>query len=244
MKDNNPNYSRMNRKKRRNKGNQLLNIMIGLVVVSILIVGAFIIIGGKNDDGKELATEQETNDTDDSLNVEKPTNEDNTDSSSDADESTGDSDEDNNSTDQESDDNTENGSTDSSDSQNNENEVDSENPGTVTIVPSDDSIIEETIINTAWKPVGTEQTGPHESKYDGQSVDWNEKKKAASYATGFAEGELIFWKIKNGGGPQKSVAIVSTKDKSKKYRVFLEWVDEKGWQPVKMDKLTTLDFEY
>ncbi len=30
----------------------------------------------------------------------------------------------------------------------------------------------------------------------------------------------------------------------RKYRVYLEWVDEKGWKPVKMDILNTLDFEY
>ena len=75
-------------------------------------------------------------------------------------------------------------------------------------------------------------------------VDWAEKKKALSYATGHSEDELIFWKIKNGGGPQKSIGIVSTRDKSEKYRVFLEWVDEKGWKPVQMDILNTLDFEY
>ena len=55
---------------------------------------------------------------------------------------------------------------------------------------------------------------------------------------------LIFWRIENGGGPQKSIGIVSTRDKSEKYRVYLEWVDEKGWQPVKMDILNTLDFDY
>ena len=51
------------------------------------------------------------------------------------------------------------------------------------------------------------------------------------------EDALIIWKIKNGGSPQKSIGIVSTKDKVEKYRVYLEWVDEKGWKPVKMDVL-------
>ncbi len=58
------------------------------------------------------------------------------------------------------------------------------------------------------------------------------------------EDALIIWKIKNGGSPQKSIGIVSTKDKVEKYRVYLEWVDEKGWKPVKMDVLNTLDFNY
>ena len=70
------------------------------------------------------------------------------------------------------------------------------------------------------------------------------KQQALAYATGLSQDSMIFWKIKNGGGPQKSVGIVSSKDKVEKYRVYLEWVDGKGWKPVKMDVLKTLDFEY
>jgi len=117
-------------------------------------------------------------------------------------------------------------------------------PGSVTSVPSGDSIISETIINAAWKPIGTTQTGDHVSQYVVTSVDWNEKKQALAYATGLPQDSMIFWKIKNGGGPQKSIGIVSSRDSTQKYRVYLEWVDGEGWKPVKMDKLTTLDFDY
>ncbi|MBO1912120.1 YrrS family protein, partial [Microvirga sp. 3-52] len=99
-------------------------------------------------------------------------------------------------------------------------------------------------IKTGWEPIGTKQTGEHVSLYDGKSVDWQEKISAISYATDLAEDALIIWKIKNGGSPQKSIGIVSTKDKVEKYRVYLEWIDEKGWKPVKMDVLNTLDFDY
>ena len=85
-------------------------------------------------------------------------------------------------------------------------------PGSVTSVPSDDAIIAETITDTAWKPIGTTQTGEHVSLYDGKSVDWNEKKQALAYATGLSQDSMIFWKIKNGGGPQKSIGIVSSRD--------------------------------
>ena len=122
--------------------------------------------------------------------------------------------------------------------------ISSEESGTVTYGPSDDKIIAETVVNTAWKPIGTTQTGVHTSMYDGKSVDWNEKKQALAYATGLSENEMIFKKIKNGGGPQKSIGIVSSRDGSEKYRVYLEWVDEQGWKPVQMDKLTTLEFDY
>src|SRR5699024_3718415 len=93
------------------------------------------------------------------------------------------------------------------------------------------------IVNPDWKPVGTKQTGEHVSKYDGQSDDWNEKKKAISYATGLSEDQLYFDRIQNGGSPQKSEGIVRSKDNSKKYKVYLEWVDGQGWKPVKMDVL-------
>lgn len=99
-------------------------------------------------------------------------------------------------------------------------------------------------MNPAWEPIGTEQSGEHVSVYKRNSVDWKEKEQALIYATGISAENMIIWKLKNGGSPQKSIGIISTKDKTEKYRVFLEWVDNEGWKPVKMDVLTTLDFNY
>lgn len=242
MNNNDPNFSRINRKRRTSKSNQLLNVLIGLVVLLIIVVGAFIIIGPKDDKGNDLATDenveestsnptdsQESDSVDDeSIEIVEPDDEE---TESSTDQNAGLSADDSNDGDTESDSST-------------SSEGEEESSGTVTIVPSEDDFIQESVINTSWKPIGTEQTGVHESKYDGESIDWVEKQKALAYATGFEKDELIYWKIKNGGSPQKSIGIVSTKDKSEKFRVFLEWVDGQGWQPVKMDKLTTLDFEY
>ncbi|MFC5604014.1 YrrS family protein [Sporosarcina koreensis] len=237
MKGNDPRYSRVNRKKMRNRSNQLLNIMIGLVVLLIIIVGASIIVGNNGDDGKESVSGLEEADNAGSKENESHSEENNSDPSDEGKESS-----------ESGNDNDKGQSTSGSEgtggSDNSDEEANEDEPGKVTIVPDNDDIVMETVIDTAWQPIGTSQTGVHESKYDGVSVDWNEKKKAISYATGHSEEELIFWKIKNGGGPQKSVGIASTRDKSKKYRVFLEWVDGKGWQPVQMDILNTLDFEY
>ncbi|WP_158233023.1 MULTISPECIES: DUF1510 family protein [unclassified Sporosarcina] len=93
------------------------------------------------------------------------------------------------------------------------------------------------VVNPDWKPVGTKQSGEHVSKYDGQSDDWHEKKKAISYATGMSEDQLYFDRIQNGGSPQKSEGIVRSKDNSKKFKVYLQWVDGQGWKPVKMEVL-------
>lgn len=118
-------------------------------------------------------------------------------------------------------------------------------PGIVSKPEQDeDSIVIETIVDTSWEPIGTKQTGYHESKYDGKSIDWNEKKEAIAYATLFDVEDLIFWKIKNGGDEQRSIGIVSTFDKKHKYRVYLQWEDGKGWKPTKLEVLRTLDFEY
>ncbi|AYC29699.1 YrrS family protein [Paenisporosarcina cavernae] len=98
--------------------------------------------------------------------------------------------------------------------------------------------------NGEFEPIGTSQTGEHVSSYDKNSVDWKEKVSALSYATGLAPNDMIVWYIGNGGSPQKSVGTVSSNDKEKKYKVYLEWVDQEGWLPTKVETLQTLDGSY
>lgn len=109
---------------------------------------------------------------------------------------------------------------------------------------SSDEFVEESRIDPTWEPIGTTQSGEHVSVYDKGSVDWKEKEQALLYATGLTEGDVIFWKIKNGGDPQRSIGIVSSMDQVEKYRVYLEWVDGEGWQPVQLDVLNTLEFDF
>ncbi|MEK3934121.1 YrrS family protein [Sporosarcina sp. FSL W7-1349] len=250
MKEREPDFSRTSRKRRRSKSNNILNALIGLVVVLIIITASIIFTGNKGeeqaepeedaltDSGQEETEEQQ--DTDlvledqaDEEEAETPTVE------SDRSE-------------------TAQPPADSTQGQNNgstsqreettlkpaEKEEKADEGGKVTYAKPDDPVIAETIVNSSWKPIGTTQTGDHVSQYDGESVDWQEKKQAIAYSTGIPEESLIYWKIKNGGSPQKSVGIVSTKDKSEKYQVHLEWVDGEGWKPVQMDVLNTLEFEY
>ncbi|MCM3743425.1 DUF1510 family protein [Sporosarcina luteola] len=241
MKGNEPRYSRVNRKKMRNRSNRLLNSMIGLVILLILIVGASIITGNKDDEGKENASEEkvleESGSSDDEAKQEE------NDSISDVEDEEGSS--------EHSDaveDDADESSSPGTESEGTEGSEDSteevEEPGTVVIVPGTDEIIKETITNPAWQPIGTDQSGEHVSKYEAGSIDYNEKKKAIAYATGFSEDQLFYKRVKNGGGPQKSIGIVTTKDGSKIFRVYIEWVDGKGWKPTRMDVLKTLDFEY
>ncbi|WP_035097756.1 YrrS family protein [Anoxybacteroides tepidamans] len=100
--------------------------------------------------------------------------------------------------------------------------------------PSSDVLKE--IVNPSWQPVGTTQTEPHVTQFDEQSVDWKEMLDAVSYATGLSQTDMIVWFIGN-NGPNKAVATVSPKDKSVKYRVYIEWVENQGWKPTKVQQL-------
>ena len=226
-----PNFSRSRRKKGRNRSNRILNLLIGLVVLLIIIVATTIFLQGEEDHAGDDVVERTDNEG--AVNTEDN-------STSEMDEGTlgGNSglEDDANGNNEE----RENDYEERMDEQHMEEEH-SDSPGRV-ILPSEDEVIAETIIDPSWQPIGTTQTGEHTSLYDGNSVDWEEKKKALAYATGLPYESMIFWKIKNGGGPQKSIGIVSSKDSEEKYRVYLEWVDGKGWKPVKMDVLDNIGF--
>ena len=214
--------------------NTILNGLIGLVVVLIIITAGFIFLG--NDD--EAKKDDNTKDTESTETAGGSENEEEADpadqigSEQIADEET----EDSEATDEESteEDATEDESTTTEDS----------TGGTVTSTPSDDPIVSERIVNTAWKPIGTSQTGEHVSVYSEGHVDWDEKLKAIAYTTGLSADNMIVWRIANGGSPQKSIGVVSSKDKKEKYRVYLEWVDGEGWKPEKMETLKTLNGAY
>jgi cytoskeletal protein RodZ len=97
--------------------------------------------------------------------------------------------------------------------------------------------VEETIKNPNWEPVATQQSGEHVSSFDTNSLDWKEKLKALSYATGIPENNMTVWFV-SGEGPNKAIGTVSPKGrKNDAYRVYIEWVDGKGWKPVQVEKL-------
>ena len=239
MSEQKPEFSRVRRKRQNNKGNKMLNWMIAIVVLLIVLVGVKILSSDSTPENKEAAITESAPD-DETGSIE------NSDDETDDEKNSGSSDQ---ADDSEDDDSSKEGtvsdeSGDSEDSDDSSQKKEDKKEGTVTYTASEDAVVDETVSNTSWEPVGTSQSGNHVSQYDGKSLDWKEKQKALAYATGMSENELIFWKIKNGGSPQKSIGIVSSKDKSKKYRVYLEWVDGEGWKPTQMDVLNTLDFDY
>ncbi|GMN98151.1 YrrS family protein [Parageobacillus thermoglucosidasius] len=98
------------------------------------------------------------------------------------------------------------------------------------------SNIEKEIVNPAWQPIGTTQSEPHVTQFKKDSVDWKEMLDAVSYATGLSQSDMIVWFIGN-NGPNKAVATISTKDKTQYYKVYIEWVENQGWKPEKVQKL-------
>ncbi|AIY05210.1 hypothetical protein Plano_1245 [Planococcus sp. PAMC 21323] len=212
-------------KKKKNRSNTILNILIGLVFALILIIGVSMLFSGGNEQAQKPEAIIMTPETDDQTSDSEETD--------DGKKETDDQDE---LTDEE-----------KEAAKKAEEEKEKEEAikgGTITREDSSDPIVEETVINTSWEPIGTEQKGDHVSVYQKNSPDWNEKVKAVSYATGLDANNMYVMMIKNGGGPQKSIATVQSKDESEKYRVHLEWIDGEGWKPVKMDVLNTLKGAY
>lgn len=99
------------------------------------------------------------------------------------------------------------------------------------------SDVDKTYENDDWEPVGTEQSGSHTATYDSSSKDWKEMIKAMSYATGISEDQMTVLWLGNNGGPQDAKGTIRDKTTGERYRVEITWVDEKGWKPVKVEKL-------
>jgi hypothetical protein len=111
--------------------------------------------------------------------------------------------------------------------------------GTQQVESEDSNVLE--VIRNEWNPIGTAQEKPHVTTFDTSSLDWREMERAIRYATKIAEGDMITWRIENGGATNKVKATVTTKDQTSIYRVYLEWVENEGWKPTLLKKLKEND---
>lgn len=238
-----PYPSRLKKKKDKSRSNSILNIMIGLVFALILIIGVSMLFSGGDNQASEseevaisTGTEQQTSGSEDGESASA--GDEDEDAEAKAEEEAAKKAEEEAKAKEEAEKKAE------EEAKAKEKEGSVTKGGTITREDSSDPIVEETVINTSWEPVGTKQKGDHVSVYQKDSVDWKEKVNAVSYATGLDPNNMYVMMIKNGGGPQKSIATVQSKDESEKYRVHMEWVDGEGWKPVKMDVLKTLEGAY
>lgn len=202
---------RYDHRKQKNKVDKILNILIA--VVSILIILNVVTIFNDDDHEKEQADEA----------VEKPNIENKAgkeDAKSDAAQS------EKNVVSAEEIESTEPGSEDGT---NADNKIFTEE--------SNDPMVDEIIINPDWRVNPTKQVGEHVSAYEKGHPDYEEKLETFRQAVQLEENNIIFWSVKNNGGPDHSVAVVSTADKTENYRIYIEWLQNEGWKPVKVEKL-------
>src|SRR5699024_5666585 len=105
-------------------------------------------------------------------------------------------------------------------------------------VESDDDNVAEAFTGN-WKPIGTEQSGPHTVNYDDGSQDRKEMEEAVTVATGIED--MTVWWLSRAGDQKVEATISNNRDQSEVYRVNIEWVDEKGWKPTKVEMLKEND---
>ncbi|QPC46982.1 YrrS family protein [Mangrovibacillus cuniculi] len=206
---------------KKRKTNFVLNSLIAIVIILILVVSASIFgltNRGDNNQAASESTNEEAN-TNDQVESEQDTS---------------------------SDENTETEDTETEDSeleeQQEKEEVDLESGQEGMVVEeSTENNVKTTAQNPNWQPVGTEQSN-FSNSFDQGTVDWNEKLKAVSYATGLSIDDMIVWRMERGGDPAtQAVATVTPKDQSENYRVYLQWVDGQGWKPTEVQTLVKND---
>ncbi|MFE5471740.1 YrrS family protein [Bacillus safensis] len=215
--------SRFEHRDKRRKANMVLNILIGIVVVLILVVASSLLIFNRPpkdvaDEPSKTAPATSENKQNSEEDVKDPKKDTSDDSDAKKDDSS-DQDDDTKKTD------------------------DEEKPNKDALKDAKEtdggktSDVDKTYENDDWEPVGTEQSGSHTATYDSSSKDWKEMIKAMSYATGISEDQMTVLWLGNNGGPQDAKGTIRDKSTGERYRVEITWVDEKGWKPVKVEKL-------
>ncbi|WP_449537067.1 YrrS family protein [Ferdinandcohnia sp. Marseille-Q9671] len=208
---------RSERRAKRKKVNRILNVLIGLVIILIVFFGGKLIFGDKN--VEDTVSSNQSNQPKDNKSTAPDEKEDKT----------------------KEEEQTTTEKSDKDKEQENEKDKDdktapkSEEAAVVT-EGDPNSNVAKVIENPAWKPIGTEQTEPHSIVYDEGSTDRNEMEMAASYATGFDRSDMVVWWLGR-NGENSITATVSSKTTKQVQRVYLDWVPNEGWKPVKIEEL-------
>lgn len=132
-------------------------------------------------------------------------------------------------------------STEENDDDTSKEEQEEQQPGEIIEETSTDPNIVRAYEDTSWKPVGTSQSGEHVTLYEQDSTDWNEMERTFAYATGIAPANMTTWYVENGGAPDKVIGTVSTNDRSQTFRVYIQWIEQEGWKPSKVEELKEND---
>ncbi|MGD7009813.1 YrrS family protein [Metabacillus sp. 84] len=226
------NKTRYGNRDKRRKTNVVLNALIGIVLILILAVGYQLILGGEKEEtsnskisdqqetqSEEPAADQEDNASDEAENKDKETQN-----------TSGDE--------QSAEDKAADEKAKEEEKQKNEKEQSEDpNEGATVTEGEPGSDVAEVIENPNWKPVGTTQEGDHTAVYDKGSTDWQEMTKALTAATGVQADNMTIWRLENNGSPDDAIGTISAKGSDEKLRVSIQFVENEGWKPVKVEKL-------
>ncbi|GGE43102.1 putative membrane protein YrrS [Pullulanibacillus camelliae] len=206
-------FSSRSSRRQKSSFDRFLNWAIGIVVALIVVIGGYLLINILNSPSDTASTQNATTKSEEKHKTAG-----------------------------------ENSSKDKSDKDNTQ-ATDDQNQGDDSQVSDDDSTTSDDSDSTTdedakngpaltgpWKPIGTSQSEPHTTNYDQGSVDWNERVKAMSIATGISEGDMVVVWLGNGGAPDKSLGKVHAKGSNTTYDVLLQWVKNKGWKPLSVDE--------
>ncbi|MFD1850199.1 YrrS family protein [Oceanobacillus bengalensis] len=218
------NSTRKNKFEKRRKNTKSISVLLVVGVILLLILIGMWLFGGNDDESTDEVEQGQVDNNDNQLIEEREEETDTDENELNEEGSVEDS---------------ESGTTEDSENLDDEN-VNNEEVVTEEVEPSDDNVAEAYTGN--WQPVGTEQEGPHTVKYDNDSQDRLEMRKAIQLATGLNDSNYREWWVAN-GGDQKVVATVSDAEETEVYRVYLSWIDNEGWQPTKVEILIENDWE-
>ncbi|MGM9987664.1 MAG: YrrS family protein [Bacillaceae bacterium] len=101
----------------------------------------------------------------------------------------------------------------------------------------EDPNVVETYQQPDWTVIETKQKEPHKISYEIGSVDWLEMKNCIAYATNLTFKDFSTWYIGRGEKQNETIGIISTKDGAYHYRVYMEWMTNKGWKPKLVQQL-------
>lgn len=215
--DDNKKMSRSNRNKTERKNqNGLYYVIVGVLVVVLLFL-VFSIFSGNDPEPSQTAST-----ADDSTAMIVDTSEDTSEDTAVEDTSTDTTD-----------------TADTSAEEKTTEETEEESEETIEPAePSDELVVEA--YTGDWDPIGTTQQGEHSTNFSDGSQDRMEIKQATSMVTGLNNDTMIEWWVGN-DGPNRVVSTVSDQQQTEFYRVFLQWVDNEGWQPTKVERLSEND---
>ncbi|NJP36544.1 DUF1510 family protein [Bacillus luteus] len=233
--------------------NSILNISIGLVALLIVVVSVSLFTGGTDEAAEQDGASQEVADSADNGDInlnggsENGNNEENEsiniDLNNDENDNDGDTNEagNNNADENEAGNNNEANVNDDNNENNSSNENNDRGGNEADLTENDDAY--NTDQEGDWGPIGTVQEEPFEPVFDRSHVNWDEMVRAIVYAADLPndEDDLIIWRLENGGSPQSAVGTVSERgtDYSSPYQVELEWVENEGWMPVDVSRLSS-----